>query len=81
MRDEPGDVAHLATRLDFGFSVEVELCQRVIERLPPFLDIAPDEVLHHRVRMMLDGAERQTAQRSHQLFELAGDASVDRPMS
>ena len=81
MRDEPGDVAHLATRLDLGFSVEVELCQRIIERIPPFLDIATEQVLHHRVRMMLDRAERQTAQRPHQLFELAGDAGVDRPMS
>src|SRR6516164_7146034 len=61
MGDKTCDVAHLAAGLGFGFSVEVQLGQRVVERIPPFLDLAADQVLHPRVGMMLDRAERQAA--------------------
>src|SRR5260370_26956421 len=78
--DQPGDVAHLAARLDLGFAVQMELYQRVVERLAPFLDIIAEEVLHHRVGVMLDRAEWQTAHRPYELLELARNAGVDRPM-
>src|SRR5882672_8611818 len=72
--DQPGDMAHLAAGLDLGFAVQMELYQRVVERLAPLLDVIAEEVLHHRVGVMLDRAERQTAHRPHELLELARNA-------
>ncbi len=54
--NQPGDVAHLAAGLDLGLAVEVELGERIVERVAPFLDVAADQVLHDRVGMVLDRA-------------------------
>ena len=80
MGDQPGDVAHLAAALDLGLAVQVELYQRVVERLAPFLDVIAEEIFHHSVGVMLDRAQRQTAHRPYELLKLARDAGVDRPM-
>ena len=78
---QPRYVTHLAAGLDLVFAIEMQLRQRVAERLAPLLDVPAEEILHHRIGVMLDRTERQTAQCPHQLLELAGGARVDRPMT
>ena len=58
--------------LDLFLAVDVQLGVGVVEHGAPSLDIAAEQVGHHRVRMVLGRTERQTADRAHELLELAG---------
>src|SRR5260221_1358390 len=74
-------MAHLAARTRLGLAVEVQLRRRVADIIAPPVDIAADQVLHHRFGMVLGRAERQPADGAHQLFELAGVTGIDRPVA
>jgi rpsU-divergently transcribed protein len=64
-RDKLRHMAHLAARHRLVLAVEMDLLQRIVDGLAPFLDIGADQILHHRVGMALGRAERQAADRAH----------------
>ena len=54
-------MAHLAAGLYLVLAVEMQFGEGIGERLAPLLDVIAEQVLHHRIGMMLDRAERQPA--------------------
>jgi len=43
--------------------------------------LVAQQVLHHCIGMTIDRAERQAADGTHELLELAGDAGIDGPVA
>src|SRR4051812_38092807 len=82
---ERGQVAHLAARVRVAFAVEVELDVGKGARRGPVglagLPEVAEQVGHRRGAELLRGAERQPADGTQLLLELAGQAGIDGEMA
>src|SRR3954468_5845906 len=75
-------MAHLAAGAGFAFAVEMEVDATFGDEFGPALDVAADEVLHHRVAAGEAGdARRQAANGADVLLELRGDRALDGPVA
>src|SRR3954471_9146318 len=75
-------MAHLAAGAGFAFAVEMEVDATFGDEFGPALDVAADEVLHHRVAAGEAGdARRQAADGADVLLELRGDRALDGPVA
>ena len=74
-------MTHLAAGARLTLPVEMQLRLGIGEDLAPTQHLIAQKIRHHRIGMMFDGPQRQSADRAHELLELAGDAGIDGPMA
>ena len=74
-------MAHLAAGPGLQLTVKMQLCAPIRQMFGPILYVGADQVFHHSIRVALRRAQGQAADGADELLELAGDASIDRPVA
>src|SRR5271165_4130586 len=81
VREDAGDMAHLAVGADFELAVEMEAEVRLGQDIAPFLGVLADQIVHLGPAAPGRGAERPPRDGADVLLELRGLRALDRPVA